>query len=84
MPHRFVLRRIDVLLLDLVEKLARDYPELPIAVVSRCVDAARHIVDPHQREAVASVEKLEKSVRDDLDRIVASLGDVTTRPAAGS
>jgi hypothetical protein len=84
MPRRFVLRRVDVLLLDLVEQLAADYPEVPIGVISRCVDAARGAVDPLQRDAVASVAKLEKVVRDDLDRIVASLGDVTRRPAAGS
>ena len=75
MAQPFLIRRIDVLLVDLVEALDREYPELPYGLVARCVDVARRSSDarPADDEAVEAVALVERVAREDLDRICATL-----------
>jgi len=75
MAEPFLIRRIDVLLVDLVEELDREYPELPYGLVARCVDVARRSTDtrPPDNEAVEAVALVEQVAREDLDRICATL-----------
>jgi hypothetical protein len=75
MAEPFVFRRIDVLLVDLVQALDRDYPELPYGLVARCVDVARRVVDKRSSDDQASqlVAVVEQVAREDLDMICASV-----------
>jgi hypothetical protein len=75
MAEPFVFRRIDVLLVELVQALDRDYPELPYGLVARCVDVARRVVDKRSSDDQASqlVAVVERVAREDLDMICASV-----------
>ena len=75
MAEPFLIRRTDVLLVDLVQALDRDYPELPYGLVARCVDAARRSTDARRPddEAVEAVALVERVAREDLDQICATL-----------
>ena len=77
MPERFVPRRIDVLLVDLVQQLGREYPELPYGLIARCVDVARRSAD-HWLAPIEDAEPaevaliIEEAARADLDQICAT------------
>src|SRR3954462_15272443 len=66
MAEPFLIRRIDVLLVDLVQELDREYPELPYGLVARCVDVARRSTDtrPRDDEAVDAVALVEQAARE--------------------
>lgn len=78
MSEPFVPRRIDVLLVDLVQRLDADYPELPYGLVARCVDVARRSVD-HWLAPIEDAEPaevtvvIEEAARADLDQIRATM-----------
>jgi hypothetical protein len=77
LPEPFVPRRIDVLLVDLVQQLGGDYPELPYGLIARCVDVARRSVD-HWLAPIEDAEPaevavvIEQAARADLDQICAA------------
>jgi hypothetical protein len=73
----FVPRRIDVLLVDLVQRLGGDFPELPYGLVARCVDVARRSVDHwlapiDEAEPAEVVVIIEEAARADLEQICAT------------
>ena len=73
MPHQFVLRRIDVLLVDLVQRLGVEYPELLYGEIARCVDAVRGPREcPPDVDVADVVDAVELAVRVDLDRMRAA------------
>lgn len=66
--------RLDRLLVETVERLGDEFPELPIAVISRCVQAVRAIVQPCAPSDVpALAARVEQTARDDLRRIAVAL-----------
>jgi hypothetical protein len=74
----FVPRRIDVLLVDLVQQLDGDFPELPYGLVARCVDVARRTVDHwlapiEDAEPAEVVLVIEEAARADLEQICATM-----------
>jgi hypothetical protein len=76
-PEPFVPRRIDLLLVDLVQQLGSDYPELPYGLVARCVDVARRSADTwlapiEDAEPAEVVVVIEEAARADLDQICAA------------
>lgn len=78
MSEPFVPRRTDVLLVDLVQRLGGDYPELPYGLVARCVDVARRSADHwlapiEDSEPTEVVLVIEDAARADLDQICATL-----------
>ncbi|HET7311662.1 MAG TPA: hypothetical protein VFJ17_10090 [Mycobacteriales bacterium] len=78
MPEPFVPRRIDVLLVDLVQQLGVDFPELPYGLVARCVDVARRSVDHwlapiEDAEPSEVVVVIEEAARADLEQICATM-----------
>lgn len=74
MPETFVPRRIDVLLVDLVQQLGAEFPELPYGLIARCVDVARRSVD-HWLAPIEEAEPrevlgvIEDAARADLEQI---------------
>jgi hypothetical protein len=78
MSEPFVPRRIDVLLVDLVQQLDRDYPELSYGLVACCVDVARRSTDTwlapiEDAEPAEVVVVIEEAARADLDQICAGM-----------
>lgn len=78
MSEPFVPRRIDVLLVDLVQQLDGDFPELPYGLVARCVDVARRTVDHwlapiEDAEPAEVVLVIEEAARADLEQICATM-----------
>lgn len=78
LSETFVPRRIDVLLVDLVEQLGRDFPELPYGLVARCVDVARRSVDHwlapvEEAEPAEVVVVIEEAARADLEQICSTV-----------
>jgi hypothetical protein len=78
LSERFIPRRIDVLLVDLVQQLGADYPELPYGLVARCVEVARRSVD-HWLAPIEDAEPsevahiVEEAARADLEQIRSTL-----------
>ena len=75
MAEPFVIRRVDALLVDLVQALDRDYPEVPYGLVARCVEVARRWVDERAPgdEMLEVLALVERVARDDLERIRSSM-----------
>lgn len=75
MAEPFLLRRVDMLLVDLVQVLDGDYPELSYGLVARCVEVARRSVDANapDDQALELVTLVERVAREDLERIRASM-----------
>jgi hypothetical protein len=72
----FLLRRIDVLLVDLVQELDLEYPELPYGLVARCVEVAGRQVSRQPSpsdDLTGIVAAVAAAAREDLNRICASV-----------
>ncbi|HET6816717.1 MAG TPA: hypothetical protein VFH66_05775 [Mycobacteriales bacterium] len=74
MPEPFVPRRIDVLLVDLVQQLDLDFPEVHYGLIARCVDVARRSADHwlapiEEAEPTEVVAIIEEAARADLEQI---------------
>ena len=83
MSQPLVLHRLERLLVTVVDSLGAEFPDIPLEIVSRCVQAARSIVHP---ETVADLPRLAVTVqglaRDDLRRIRFALDDTTAVPTS--
>lgn len=74
LAETFTMRRVDVLLVDVVQRLGVDYPELPYGVISGCVEAVHHTRVPGPRDdVVAAVQQIEVAARADIDRLIAGM-----------
>lgn len=76
MSHPLVVHRLDRLLIDVVERLVVEFDELPPAIVTRCVQAARTTLAPATVSDIpVMAEQMETLARADLQRLVAALDE---------
>lgn len=79
MAASFAISRLDLLLIDVVQRLGDEYPGVPYGVVARCVEAARHLRVPDVEDVATLVGRIEASARADVEQMLTSLA-ATVQP----
>jgi hypothetical protein len=74
--HPLVVHRFDRVLVDVVERLVVDFVDLPPAIVTRCVHAARTTVAPASVSDIPGMAgQVEALARADLGRLQVALSE---------
>lgn len=74
MSHPLLHHRLERLLIETIDRLCDEFPNLPLGIVSRCVEAARVTAPPAvPQDLTESVARIEMLAREDLRTIDGAL-----------